>query len=94
MEERNPLPMAEAIGSGFFDLEMSEEGKIIYRLSEEAPEINPRLYEICKNAMMGELMEFARRGFIDYRFDDDLNLEYRYTQAGLEYLESKGILPE
>ena len=93
MEEKNPLPMAEAIGSGFFDLEMGEDGTIVFSLSEEAEEINPEFYAVCRQAMMEELMEFARLGFIEWRFDDQLNLEYRYTQAGLDYLKSRGIPP-
>ena len=91
--ENNPLPMAEAIGSGFLDLEMDEHGSIVFSLSEEAEDINPEFYAVCKMAMMMELMEFAKLGYIDWRFDDNLNLEYRYTQTGLDYLKSKGIPP-
>lgn len=92
--ERNPLPMAELIGSGFFDLEMSPEGMIIYRLSEDAEEINPQFFEVCKQAIAHELFEFARLGYIEYRFDDNLDLEYRYTAAGIEHLKSRGIQPD
>lgn len=88
--EKNPLPIAEAIGSGFFDLVMTEDGTIIYTVSENAEEINPIFYAVCRKVVADELMELARRGFIEYRFDNNLDLEYRFTKEGIEHMRSKG----
>jgi len=85
--------VAELVGNGFFDLEMTEEGILVYQLSEKAEEIAPELYTAMKEAMTDELLEFARMGLVETRFTEELDLEWRWTDVGLEYLRKSGQIP-
>lgn len=89
-----PEVIAELVGNGFFDLGMTSEGKMVYRLSENAAEISPEYFAIMKNVMAQELFEYAKMGLVDLRYNDDLELEYRYTELGREYLDRMGLNPD
>jgi hypothetical protein len=82
--------MAELIGNGFFDLVMTPDGDVLYKISENAETIAPDLYAMLMSSITDELMEFIQLGYLEYRLTDDLDLEYRFTDAGIEYMEQHG----
>jgi hypothetical protein len=84
--------MAELVGNGFFELEMTPDGDVLYRMSENAQEINPAAHASFMESLTEELLEHVRAGFLEYRFNDDLDVEYRLTPEGIDYLKSIGAL--
>lgn len=82
--------IAELVGSGFFDLTMTESGHLLYNLSDNAAEINPEVYAIMMANMTEQLMELTKMGYVDFRMTDDLDVEYAWTPAGIDYLRSIG----
>lgn len=93
MDDNAAQFVAQLVGSGFFDLEMTDEGILIYQLSDDAEHIAPELYKQMKEAMTQELLEFAHMGLIETRFNDELDLEWRWTPLGIEYLRKSGQIP-
>lgn len=86
--------MAELVGTGFFDLEVDDEGDLFYKLSDDAESINPDAFSRIMYNVEGEILEFVKQGFMDYRVTDNLDFEYRWSPEGIDYLKSIGVLDE
>jgi hypothetical protein len=82
--------LAQLVGNGFFDLEVTEEGILLYKMSDNAEQIAPEIYKTMMDAMTEELLEFIKLGYVEYRLNDNLEMEYRFTPLGVQYLEAQG----
>lgn len=82
--------LARLVGEGFFDVDAHADGTVTYRLSPNAEQIAPEIYAAMMESMTNELFEFIKMGVVEYRFNDDLELEYKFTPEGLDMLEALG----
>ena len=89
-DDNTDAVMAELIGNGFFDLVATDDGEILYKISDNAEKISPDLYKMLMGSLTEELMEYIALGYLEYRLTDDLDLEYRFTESGIAHMEAQG----
>lgn len=86
--------MAELVGNGFFDLKIDVSGEVVYQMSDDAELIDPPMYKLFMHNITEELLEQIKVGHLEYRLNDDLDMEYRLTPTGISYLKSVGVLED
>jgi len=90
VDDHTDQMIAQLIGNGFFDVRLTDDGVIVYEISEKAEEIAPEIYAEVLEAMNKEFLEYIKLGYIKTRFDSQLSLEYKFTDLGLDHLRSLG----
>lgn len=73
---------------------MNEQGDVIYRFDMEVlNKVMPSLYNAIIEDLDRDLLELYKKGLVDIQYDENLEANFRISEAGQRYLET-GILPE
>lgn len=72
---------------------VSEDGEMIFAISEDAKEIAPELWEAHMNYVDNTLLELFDAGLINIEYDENLEATITLSPEGLKIAKEKGVLP-
>jgi len=72
---------------------MSEDGEVIFAISEDAKEIAPELWESHMQYVDKTLMELYEKDLIKVEYDENLEATITLSGEGLKIAKERGVLP-
>ena len=72
---------------------VSEDGEIIFAISEDAKEIAPELWQAHMNYVDKTLLDLFESGLIEIEYDEDLEATITLSPEGFKIAKEKGVLP-
>lgn len=80
--------IAELVGNGFFEVSLDPDTEEpVFRLSENAQEIDPEVYRIWLLALEEDMLALVEAGLVEMKIDDEGVPTYSLTRAGELYAE-------
>lgn len=71
---------------------MDESGEAIFRFDlERLKVVMPELYDEIMKDIDADLMALYEEGFVEIEYDENLNVGFKATQKGRDWMEEQGI---
>lgn len=93
-DREDDLKLAHYLEIGAIEVAgMSEDGEVIFAISEDAKEIAPELWESHMQYVDKTLMELYEKDLIKVEYDENLEATITLSEEGLKIAKEKGVLP-
>jgi len=93
-DRENDLRLAHYLEIGAIEVAgMSEDGEVIFAISEDAKEIAPELWESHMQYVDKTLMELYEKDLIKVEYDENLEATITLSGEGLKIAKERGVLP-
>ena len=94
MEEDDDMRLAHYIEIGAVEIAgVSEDGEIIFSISEKTKELAPELWEAHMEYVDKTLVDLYEAGYITVDYDENLEAMISMSEEGYEIAKEMGILP-
>ena len=94
MEEDDDMRLAHYIEIGAVEIAgVSEDGEIIFSISEKTKELAPELWEAHMEYVDKTLVDLYEAGYIKVDYDENLEAMISMSEEGYEIAKEMGILP-
>lgn len=91
MQENEIDPFEHYIAIGAIEVEgVSEDGEFLYKVSENAKDIAPELWEIHCAAVEDMVISMIKDDLVDIEYDEELNATIKVSEKGIDVLRENG----
>ena len=71
---------------------VDESGEFIFKITEDAAELAPELWQAHTDYLDRTLVELYEKGYVDITYDDELNAHFQISEEGKEVARAMGLI--